>query len=171
MQFGSTVTVNADADVKGYAGIYIRLVPSFHAQNGSSFLARILPGGGCGGFTGDVKLDNYPGFDTPKGLDQDIAINNMMQNEVNPFFQVSIFPNPTAKFLNYAYRLDKTSTVSIVIVNSVGQIVDQVVTNTLQESGEYKAELDVENWSDGVYHLVLQTERRAQSKSFIVSRN
>lgn len=171
LQFGSAVTVNAGADVKGYAGDHIRLVPGFHAQNGSSFLARILPGGGCGGFTGDIKIDNYPGFDIPKGLNQDITMNNVVQNEEKPFFQFSIFPNPTAKFLNCAYRLDKASTVSIVIVNSVGQVVDQVITNKFQESGDYGAEVDVENWPDGVYHFMLQTETETHSKSFVVSRN
>ena len=98
-------------------------------------------------------------------------INNLVKSDANTFFQVSIFPNPTAKFLNYAYRLDEASTVSIAIVNSVGQVVDQVATNVLQESGEYKAELDVENWPDGVYHFMLQTEMETYSKSFVVSRN
>lgn len=101
---GPDFVVTNTGDVKAYAGESIRLVPGFHAQAGSRFLARILPGGGCGVLTGDLKADNYPGTGTLLPSDERQVLNAIPGSPATGTAPVATVewqfsPNPASDFV------------------------------------------------------------------------
>lgn len=85
---------------------------------------------------------------------------------------LSIYPNPTVASTTIKYSLQASSnTVKADIVNLLGQVVAEVVTNDNQPAGEYSYEVNLANQSDGIYIFRLSVNGRTVAKRLIVSRN
>lgn len=101
---GPDFVVSNTGDVKAYAGESVRMVPGFHAQAGSRFLARIVPGGGCGVLSGDLKADNYPGTGSLLPADERQALHTIPGSPATGIAPVAAVewqfsPNPASDFV------------------------------------------------------------------------
>ncbi len=164
LTFGPAFVVTNPGDVKGYAGNSIRLVPGFHAQAASKFLARILPGGGCAGFTGDLKADNYT---SPRPLVGELKDRQqMLEEKSNPGtaldFQVS--PNPTSDFFNIKFEIAERESVSLRLLDADGKSVYQWYNQEIFEVGEHTVQSDKIHLTPGIYYVEIRTSsgRRIQ---------
>jgi len=81
----------------------------------------------------------------------------LSQNYPNPF-------NPSTK-INYS--LPKEGNVKLVVFNSLGQKVAELV-NGFQEAGEHNVEFNAINLASGIYFYSLQTNNYAQTKKMIL---
>jgi len=169
-----TVTINPGAAVEGFGGEEVRLRPGFHAQAGCHFLGRIMAGGGCGEFTGDMKRDNYPGLGpamtaaAPSGPAANVEAK--LSTVPAPTLPLTLAPNPTTDQLTVSYRLEAEASVRVLVYNQFGQLMTPVAPAQVLAAGPHKTRLDCSNWPAGLYHLVLQTGQDNQRQAFVVTR-
>ncbi len=175
LTFGPDFIVTNSGDVKGYAGQSIHLVPGglvtgFHAQPGSRFLARILPGGGCGIFSGDLKADNYTGSKAVAEARETDVFNE--KTEVYPAdndFQIS--PNPATDVFTVRFHATKDAPVNLWLLNAQGQAVQTLLSNSTYEDGVSATTFPTGNLMPGQYFCVLQSGSQRSAKPLIIVKN
>ncbi|MEM9930328.1 MAG: S8 family serine peptidase, partial [Bacteroidota bacterium] len=127
---GPAVNVLPSADVENYAGDFIRVRPGTHVQSGSRFLARIAPGGGCGGFSSDMKRDNYPGI-LPLAEMSDQSEEDFLEERVTEAIAtetppasiaMTLAPNPAERLTTVTYALDRPAEVRLQLLSPLGQM-------------------------------------------------
>ena len=64
--------------------------------------------------------------------------------------QLLVYPNPTSDILWYSYILNEPASVSVRMINSVGQTMFQTSTEKLSDGAHYY-NIDISGWSSGVY--------------------
>ncbi|MCC7533749.1 MAG: T9SS type A sorting domain-containing protein [Bacteroidia bacterium] len=64
---------------------------------------------------------------------------------------LSIFPNPVNDILNINYTLLRNGNASILIINSLGQVVKEITNN--QTIGTYSLTVDTKPFSSGIYYI------------------
>jgi hypothetical protein len=74
---------------------------------------------------------------------------------------ISIFPNPTNKYLNIK-SLNQSSFNKISIIDIKGQKIDYNIQNNL---GEYK--IDIENFAEGVYIIEIVSDKKISRFKFL----
>jgi len=173
---GPAVTVPPGANIRVFAGQSITMTNGFRAEPGCEFLARIAPGGGCGEFSGSLKLDNYPGS-KPSDFVQELPV-NITENRSNTArssksasvdFQVS--PNPATSVVNVEFNLDKSGTVNLYLSNQLGEMIKLPLSSTAFEEGRHQMSVNLESFEAGVYFCVLQTAEGSFSKKLVVLRH
>lgn len=158
LTFGPGLSVASPGDVNAYAGQTVRLVPGFHAQSGGRFLGKILPGGGCGIFSGELKSDNYPGSKL-------LVFGEERQSPQNPDGQTAdastkgleIAPNPTADFFNIRYEVSERTPVSLQLSDAFGNMVYQWQKQNIHDAGTYSIEAGNLSLPPGVYYVTMST--------------
>ncbi|HRI58069.1 MAG TPA: S8 family serine peptidase [Saprospiraceae bacterium] len=158
LTFGPSLTITSPGDVKAYAGQTVRMVPGFHAQAGSRFLARILPGGGCGMFSGALKSDNYPGS-KPLSFSEDRQQTENPENNVlhQQTGHLQISPNPTLDVFSLRFDLAVREPVSLQISDAFGQVVHQWYNREIFDAGEYSVESNNLHLEPGIYYVEMET--------------
>ena len=169
LTFGPAFVVSNTGDVKGYAGQSVRMVPGFHAQSGSRFLAKILPGGGCGVFTGDLKADNYPGAAFAGILENRQGDNVPVPQDGRAavdIFQVS--PNPAVDEFTVRFNTAESMPVNLALTDARGRTVRILCSNRQYSEGEHAETFRVQSLSPGTYYCVFQSGGRRFAKTLVV---
>ncbi|MDA8956315.1 T9SS type A sorting domain-containing protein [Flavobacteriales bacterium] len=65
---------------------------------------------------------------------------------------VNIFPNPSSNIFNLEFYSDTKS--KIVVTNVIGE---QVYIESTKSVGEFKTQIDLSNYSKGIYNLTIKT--------------
>jgi hypothetical protein len=77
------------------------------------------------------------------------------------------FPNPFNPTTTIKYSLPVKSQVNLVVFNSLGQEVKQLV-NEAKEAGKYTFEVNASNWPSGIYFYRLQAGEFVETKKMIL---
>jgi hypothetical protein len=173
IRFGPAVVVMPTANVRAFAGRSITLRPGFWAQRGGRFLAQIRPGGGCGDFSGVLKIDNYPAGTFAAG--EPIEARNEPDDPqpsvalTGPTLFAS--PNPFSQSFRVQVVLPQDeSAVSLHLLDARGQRLHAWHTETPLSAGGYTFEWAEANLPTGLYYVELRTSaHRSMHKMVKVS--
>ena len=96
-------------------------------------------------------------------------INGISDNnsEIEKFSLLQNYPNPFNPTTMINYSLKKVGKVNLIIYNSLGQKVTELV-NKVQEAGKYKIKFDASNLASGVYFYRLQSGSFISTKKMIL---
>ncbi|MEM9884510.1 MAG: T9SS type A sorting domain-containing protein [Bacteroidota bacterium] len=135
------VAIAANANVVFEAGQSITLTEGFTASsaNGSTFTARIAA---C------TVSANKPVIE-----DRTVEVKTKMPS-------MTVYPNPTQSQTVISYELPAQQTVNINVFSFDGMKVKTLAQGLLQDSGIHNISLMLDNWSTGMYFVVLQTEQQ-----------
>lgn len=84
-----------------------------------------------------------------------------------PPLTASLFPNPSNNQTLLTVELDKGSELSILICNTLGEVVYQQQTDWLP-SGQQQLPLSGKNWPSGTYFVRIQSDAKAKTLSWIL---
>lgn len=76
---------------------------------------------------------------------------------------------PFSPMTTISYSLPDSSTVSIIVYNAAGQVVDTLIDG-FQEAGEYEIEWNPDNARDGVYFYKLKAGEFSVTKKLVLLR-
>ncbi|NLE04640.1 MAG: hypothetical protein GX638_07550, partial [Crenarchaeota archaeon] len=123
-----SVFINSSQSLALYAGNEIALLPGFHAEAGSEFVAQIVPL--CGTSDG---LENDYGLSADS---IDFKLKNSVQTNVKNYFSesgklkvgdIEIYPNPTSNEINLRFNLvEEKNDVNVKVVNYNGQVLSTI---------------------------------------------
>ena len=71
----------------------------------------------------------------------------------NNFFNIEVYPNPFADYLELSYTLERDEEININIYDVMGRHLKTISENESQEKGAYKRQLDVSEFNKGVYFI------------------
>lgn len=84
-----------------------------------------------------------------------------------PVTKISLFPNPAFSKANIRFTLEKTDDVRITVTDILGLTVYSEVKHNLQ-AGQHSSELDLSNFSSGIYSIsILSGESRVPKKLIV----
>jgi hypothetical protein len=115
-------------------------------------------------------LENHPPCENRmyhKDVPKDIFIGVCEPAETLQFEISQNFPNPASNTTQLGLRLEKTSDVSVSIVNVVGQIIKKTDMGTMN-TGNNIITLDVSDLSPGIYYYTVQVDEQKATRKMIV---
>lgn len=118
---------------------------------------------GCG-----IIATNTPANATSRYGEQAETIHNSTNLIDEGAILMGVYPNPMQTSGNVHYLLQNPTELSIVIFNSNGQKVKDVLINKKQEIGIYNVSFDVEPLAAGNYFLKVKAGNKTITKQFIV---
>lgn len=166
---GNDITANnfitSGSGVLYSAGNQIRLLPGFHAENGSKFQTSL---DGCAQVqmnaivatnsrSNDIQSYNQTDLETVSENDFVNALND----------DVQIYPNPFDNFTTIAYSLSKDSNVEIKVFNNKGREVATLVDNNPKEHGQHYVNFGSTSLKPGIFHYIIKTNLYTKSGKFI----
>lgn len=77
------------------------------------------------------------------------------------------YPNPFEQSITIDFTLPETGTINLLIVDEKGQIIEQLLENSLQAAGRHQVEWKPVTATTGVYVSVLKTERQTISNRLL----
>lgn len=80
--------------------------------------------------------------------------------------QLKVFPNPSDNILSVIFSSNNYSSYEISIMNSFGVVIKREFGNK-GEQGENKTEIDVRNFVDGLYYVVVRCGTKTYSQKFL----
>lgn len=89
--------------------------------------------------------------------DLEAALNNVL-----------LYPNPTSDLLNIAYRLDQSQSVTIQVYDFNGRLVSTLAEKSFQLQGSNSATLNTSSLGNGLYFVILKTDKTVLTKRFSV---
>ena len=150
----STETILSGANVTYQAGESITLLPDFHAESGSSFLAQIA---GC-----------TPSF-AKTGTSFNTVQNLTAVKKVANKLEVSITPNPFTTSATIDYFLSKPDRVTIMLYSLEGKRLRPIIKNQYQDAGPHSIPLDRNNLNKGLYFLQIRTSSIQKTTQVIIA--
>ncbi len=100
----------------------------------------------------------------------DININNVVGvEELNTLNSVNIFPNPMTDKATVELDVTKDSEVSIYVMNAIGEIVQQVVSNQSVSQGNTNFTINKNNLSKGIYFVNIDVNGTRKMSKLIVN--
>lgn len=157
--FGPAVVVTPTANVRAFAGRSITMRPGFWAQRGGRFLAQIRAGGGCGDFSGVLKIDNYPAGTFAAG-----EIIEARNEPDDPQPSVSITgptllasPNPFSQSFRVQVVLPQDEILSLHLLDARGQRLHTWQASTPLSAGAYTFDWGEANLPTGLYYVEMRT--------------
>jgi|GEM_PF-3266078 len=91
----------------------------------------------------------------------------LTHSEVNPVSNLQVFPNPAVDYLNVEFKITLVKSVTISIVNQIGQIIHNEEIE-ITASGSVKEKLDISKIPPGIYFLNLKSDPANQITKRIV---
>ena len=136
--------------------------PGFQAIEGSDFTALIIP---------DCPTPPTPLVDNTlnKKTVQQVKDDTRKQNEIED--AIRVFPNPLQEETLFEYSLGKASMVNIIIVDAQGNIVSRPLNNQYKDQGLHNLNYNASKLPEGVYTILLSTERNNKSQRMVIIRN
>lgn len=158
----NVVDVQAGSEVTMRAGVSISLTPGFEAQTGSAFCARI---------------DNMPCTTDPNNLvDQnsnarsiDSSKKGRLEEPKATTLEINTEPNPFTESTTFNIRLDGTTSVSLDILNTAGQLIQALLQDTELTKGNHRFEFQAQGLPPGIYLYRLSTDTETITKKMILS--
>ena len=141
------------------AGSAIILSPGFHAQAGSSFLAKI---DSCGALPTTILSKESTTF---RQINGGIIATNPASK-----IDLKIFPNPFRQRTQIAFQLAKKEQVSLMVYDGYGRLVQSYYQNEWQEAGDYQVTFEAKEFSTGVFIAVLRTGNDLVSRRVVLVR-
>ena len=80
---------------------------------------------------------------------------------------VRLFPNPTANSTKLSIELSQNETITVMVMNSIGQEVYTSKSNSFN-AGSNEINLNTENWATGVYNINVATAKGSVNKKLTV---
>ncbi|MEM8525395.1 MAG: M14 family zinc carboxypeptidase [Bacteroidota bacterium] len=144
----SNATIADGLAVNFIAGRVITLDKNFHAENGSTFVARI----------DNCSTNN--------------AANQAEEREetIVKEDQIGIYPNPFSEQTTIQYELTKNSSVQVTILDLTGKIVEVLLPASSQQAGLHQVNWSASNQQVGLYVVRLQIGERVLMKKLVVVR-
>ena len=142
--------VNVGKDVEFYAGESITLEPGFTVEGGATFSAKIQ---NC--------VESSPRNNL--SIEQD--------SEINTEVYLTVYPNPTNEIVSLKFSLNESSTVSITIFNSSGELVKKVAERTLLNKGTHNSTVNVKDLVAGIYSIQLLTNNIKIARNLVIVKN
>ena len=97
----------------------------------------------------DEILDGTGEFSTLENCEQDCQnVSSISETLID----VNIFPNPSSNIFNLEFNSD--SETEILVTNILGE---QVYIESTQSIGEFNTQIDLSNYSKGIYNLIIKT--------------
>lgn len=88
---------------------------------------------------------------------------------INTVYDVSVYPNPAKNSSAVSIVLTQNETISVNVVNAVGQVVfSETLTNLA--AGSHSVKLNSENWANGLYNVNVSTANGTVSRKLVVSK-
>lgn len=150
------VVVNSSQSLALYAGNEIVLLPGFHVEAGSEFIAQIVPP--CG--TPDGLGNDY-------GLDADsigFRLKNSIETNVKNYFSesgklkvrdIDVYPNPASNEINLRFSLvEAKNDVGIKVVNFNGQVLSTIF-NGNKDNGTHTLNYSLTSYASGIYFVII----------------
>jgi len=92
-----------------------------------------------------------------------------ISNEIPAKMSLSqAYPNPFNPSTNINVSIAKSGNISLRVYNVLGQLVKTIVNNKFQKAGEYKYNVDMSNFSSGVYLYRLEQGNNSLTKRMIL---
>ena len=146
----------APVEFEGYYQVVLE--PGFQAIEGSDFTGRIASG--CP--TSVPLIDNTE--EDVWAIEKEESIITSTEN------QLRIFPNPLQNETTFEYALGQASVVNIVIVDAQGSLIERPLSNQYKDAGVYNLRYNADQLNDGIYMILLSTEKGILTKRMVVVR-
>ena len=65
-----------------------------------------------------------------------------------------IYPNPSRDVFNLSFTLSEVNKFDLIVTNSIGQ---EIIIKSIETQGEFNTQIDLSDYSKGVYNLTLIT--------------
>lgn len=169
-EFGTLVSLNMDHLVHFEPGLHLVVVTTFAgAPIPVAFAGNSLKGSTIGIDNGDfVSLISDDA--TPNYVEAPVVRLNFEGNigvkEKDLVTNVNIFPNPASETATVEYSLGNTSDVTIVVTDIAGKTVETITAGQVS-AGTNSAELNVANYSNGIYNVVITSNESSVTKKFV----
>ncbi|WP_312286944.1 S8 family serine peptidase [Chryseobacterium gleum] len=133
----------------------IVLLPGFHAQQGTGFLAMITP---CFDMISALKY---------KAQDRGVSESSSITYSAS-LGHFSLFPNPAKEEVNIRFTLQNESVVNVSVYDASGkQILTQQSSDNFPK-GEFVKTLDTRSLATGVYVVSIETAEYKETKKLII---
>jgi hypothetical protein len=87
----------------------------------------------------------------------------------NPLFeQITIAPNPFDSYFNVDFAIAEPQTISIVLLNNIGQTIREVTGNQYDTGSHHIVLENLNNFPKGIYYLKLMTKKGSVVKKIIL---
>lgn len=111
------------------------------------------------------KLVDVPAIKPPSISDSGLLEISDFEDEGYDF---EVFPNPTVDFININYQLKEGKRGSVKVMDLTGRV---IVSKTRSGDGEMILEkINVTNWNEGIYLVVIETDNLFKTEKVIVTR-
>ena len=154
-------TIYADFNVVFQSGYDIIMKDGFVVEAGSDFIAKIET---CSPTSPLVIKDENEGVEKLLKIDNEKSIIKKATDLVS----MAVYPNPFRDNTNITVTLEEANPFSLFLYSSTGQLQVQLQDYNFMESGSYSFELKSETLKNGLYYLVLQTDRDILTKKVIL---
>jgi glycosidase len=104
----------------------------------------------------DVRLDQ------PFITDAPVSIDEVMESH----FPLNVFPNPSVSDLHVAFTTEGIDAMELKVINETGQVVYSELGTT--NPGENDILLNVRDWKNGYYHVLLRVGKFYSNEAFII---
>jgi len=161
-----TVNVSSGNTLHMSAGNSITLLPGFSAQAGSEFSAKIENIVDCGtkGNAPKVLIQSMP--DEDEEIVEVADIDNIKVFD----FSYKVYPNPSNEFINIQYLLNTEITISIDLLNFLGQRVKKILPIQNQPAGNYELQIPISELATGTYFLTFSSANQTKIEKIIINK-
>lgn len=104
-----------------------------------------------------------PGFEARQGAVFTAHIQQVAEGNL----RLMAYPNPVDKSTTISFNLPEAGLINLFVVDERGQVVEQLMKNSLQTAGAHQFEWHAASYSSGIYIPVLRTERQQTSSRVI----
>ena len=152
-------TVAAGNSVIFHAGNCITLEENFTASAGSYFVAAIQP---CGPGTGSKDKNKSTNSNSSPSM------KSTYTHSLEP--NLTCTPNPVSYEMSISIELPKDNWYQLYVKDMQGKLIASIANGGTASGGNEMFELNTTSFEQGMYVLVLQTQKGAVSEKFIVVR-
>ena len=101
-------------------------------------------------------------------LDTNFVVSAINNNPINNNLTLEVYPNPTKNQTSINFKIEKTSKVSIHVVDVLGRSVYN--NNTTLSKGNHLVILNVENYDAGIYYINTQIAGKTFTNKLVVTK-
>ena len=165
--------INGGSDVKLMAGESVQLLPGFHAKANSTFLAAIVNCAPAALQQEEVsEISRISANNETLSRKDRFVKNSLLDTEIVDVGKTNlkIWPNPTKSWTTLSFNLPNSTIISLCIYSTDGKKVICLANNQAFEEGIYTKEFPAQRLKQGMYFVVLNTEKEVLTKPLVVIR-